>query len=46
MNDHNLVAGFVPQSIAVSRRAVRDRNGSPVDRDDEMGGSHEGQDYR
>ena len=32
MNDHNLVAGFTPQSgIAVSRRAVRDRNGAPVD---------------
>jgi len=31
MNDHNLVPGFVPQAIAVSRRAVRDRNGSPVD---------------
>ena len=31
MNDHNLVTGFVPQSIAVSRRAVRDRNGSPVE---------------
>jgi len=31
MNDHNLVAGFVPKEIAVSRRAVLDRNGAPVD---------------
>jgi 6-oxo-cyclohex-1-ene-carbonyl-CoA hydrolase len=31
MNDHNLVAGFTPKDIAVSRRAVRDRDGNPVD---------------
>jgi len=31
MNDHNLVAGFVPQAISVSRRAVLNREGFPVD---------------
>lgn len=31
MNDHNLVGDFHPQRIHVSRRAVRDRNGVPVD---------------
>jgi 6-oxo-cyclohex-1-ene-carbonyl-CoA hydrolase len=30
MNDHNLVPGFAPRDIAVTRRAVRDRDGAPV----------------
>jgi len=31
MKNHNLVENFVPTQIAVSHRAVRDRNGVPVD---------------
>ncbi len=31
MTDHNLVAGFTPKEIAVSRRAVRDSQGLPVE---------------
>jgi len=31
MNDHNLVRKFEPEHIAVSRRAVFDKNGDPID---------------
>jgi 6-oxo-cyclohex-1-ene-carbonyl-CoA hydrolase len=31
MKNHNLVEDFVPTRVAVSHRAVRDRNGVPVD---------------
>jgi len=31
MNDHNLVAGFAPKNLAVSRRAVFDTAGVPID---------------
>jgi len=31
MNDHNLIAGFAPKNLAVSRRAVFDRGGVPID---------------
>src|SRR4051794_36205325 len=31
MNDHNLVETFTPKCVAVSQRAVFDRNGRPVD---------------
>ena len=31
MNDHNLVAGFAPKSIAVSRRAVFSTDGKPIE---------------
>src|ERR1019366_5530850 len=30
MNDHNLVSGLVSQAVAVSHRAVLDRDGNPV----------------
>ncbi len=31
MNDHNLVSGLVSQAVAVSHRAVFDRDGNPVE---------------